>query len=190
MRRLIALACTVVLIVAWTLVPRLPRSPRVALAQFGRTRTRVSPHEGTEATIDGARLSIVYGRPSMRGRVIFGGLVRYGLVWCPGADECTKLTTTHALQFGRFRLDAGAYTLWMLPTETKWTLIFNSNAEAFHTGRDVRQDVGRIDLERRTLSAPVEQLTFSIEKHAAASGGAIVMSWETTCVSAPFTVIR
>jgi hypothetical protein len=36
---------------------------------------------------------------------------------------------------------------------------------------------------------PVEQLTFVIEQEASGSGGAITMAWETTRVSAPFTVV-
>ena len=33
---------------------------------------RISPHESVTGTVDGAKLTITYGRPSMRGRAIFG----------------------------------------------------------------------------------------------------------------------
>ena len=56
-----------------------------ARAQGGR----ISPHESTMATVDGSAMFIEYGRPSTRGRTIFGRLVPYGDVWCPGADEAT-----------------------------------------------------------------------------------------------------
>src|SRR5206468_275002 len=52
---------------------------------------RISPHEHTSAVVHGARITVTYGRPSMRGRKIFGALVPYGRVWCPGADEATTL---------------------------------------------------------------------------------------------------
>jgi hypothetical protein len=110
-------------------------------------------------------------------------------VWCPGADECTRFATDHALQFQGLTLKAGEYTLWMLPTKAAWTLIFNSDAHAFHTGRSSRLDVGKIALRTETLPAPVEQLTFTIEGAAAAPAGAIAMSWAATRVSAPFTVV-
>ena len=52
-------------------------------------QSRISPHEQTSGVIDGAHLKVTYGRPSMRGRAIFGALVPYDRVWCPGADEAT-----------------------------------------------------------------------------------------------------
>src|SRR6202008_1476477 len=72
----------------------------LALSTPDRSQGSVlSPHERTDGQVDGASPSIVYGRPSMRGRTIFGGLVPYGRVWCPGADQCTTLSTDRDLQF-------------------------------------------------------------------------------------------
>jgi hypothetical protein len=182
MRRTIALAAVLLLVVVWAVVPR---------AQFGfGRRERLSPHESTAATIDGAKLSIVYGRPSMRGRQIFGHLVRFDEVWCPGADEATMLTTDHGLRFSNFQLPSGEYSLWMLPTRTDWTLIVNSVAHTFHLDHEPDADLARIPLRKQVLTAPVEQLTFSLENNPSEPGGSIVMQWETTKVSAPFTVMR
>ena len=60
----------------------------VVHARQGR---RASPHESISGTIDGTDITITYGRPSMRGRMIFGRLVAWDRVWCPGADEATTL---------------------------------------------------------------------------------------------------
>jgi hypothetical protein len=184
MRRLLAFVFAVALLVAWMHAPLMFARGRVP-GQPGL----LSPHETTQGKADGAALSITYGRPSMRGRVIFGSLVPFSRVWCPGPDGCTRLTTDRALQFAGLTLKAGEYSLWMLPTKTTWTLIFNSDSHAFHTGRSTRLDVGRITLHKDTLPAPVEQLTFVIDGSPASPAGAITMSWETTRVSAPFTVV-
>jgi hypothetical protein len=180
MRRIIAIVSAVMLLLVWAVVPR---------AQFGVGRSRVSPHESTKATISGANLSIVYGRPSMRGRKIFGSLVPYDEIWCPGADEATMLTTSRPLQFGDVRLMAGEYSLWILPTATTWTLIFNSEAHTFHTRHDSSRDVGRVRLQKASVATPVEQLTFMIENSATGQGGNIAMTWATTRVAAPFVVL-
>jgi len=90
-----------------------------AVALAARTtaqRPRVSPHENVVAAVDGATLTITYGRPSMRGRTIFGALVPYGRVWCPGADEATVLDSTRPLRIGSLDVPAGPHTIWMLPT--------------------------------------------------------------------------
>ena len=187
MRRVIALACAVGLLLAWTQGPLLFARAR---GSFRQTRSVLSPHESTQGTVDGAALSITYGRPSMRGRKIFGSLVPFDRVWCPGADECTRLSTYRDLQFEGLKLKAGDYTLWMLPTERAWTLTFNSDGHAFHTQRDPRLDVGKIVLQKQTAPSPVEQLTFSIGPNPSAPGGVLAMSWETTRVFAPFTVVR
>ena len=178
MRNVFSLACIIGLLVAAR-----------PLAQAARPNP-LSPRDSTAATIDGAALSITYGRPSMRGRMIFGSLVPFGRIWCPGADECTTLTSDRDLQFGGVTLKAGDHSLWMVPADAVWTLIFNSGARAFHTRHNAALDVGRIELQKQTLPSPVEQLTFTIEKNPSDAGGVIAMTWETTRVAAPFTVVR
>ena len=174
-RTIVAIMCAAVIVFACTRVPR---------AQGGRR----SPHESTSAVVDGSEMTIVYGRPYMRGRRIFGGLVAYGDVWCPGADEATMLSTSRPLRVKDLAIPAGEYSLWILPTEEMWTLIFNRDAHTFHTNYRSRADLGRIQLDKRALPSPVEQLTFSIDKNSSGPGGRIVMTWATTEVSAPFSV--
>jgi len=152
---------------------------------------RASPHERTAAvTVDGSEMFIEYGRPYTRGRTIFGSLVRWDEVWCPGADEATYLSTTKPLQIaGKLKLDAGKYSLWIQPAEDVWTLIVNSDWDTFHTAHRSRADIGKVPMQRQTLPANVEQLTFKIEPAAGGSkGGQIAMEWATTRVSVPFSV--
>lgn len=164
----------------------------VAIVIFGcraRAQGRRSPHERTpDVTVDGAQMFIDYGRPYTRGRQIFGSLVRYDDVWCPGADEATYLSTSKPLKIGKLSLPAGEYSLWILPTEKEWTLIFNKDAHTFHTSYRSRSDFGRVVMQKETLPANVEELTFTIEPNAGSTGGRIAMSWATTKVSVPFTV--
>jgi hypothetical protein len=79
------------------------------------------------------RLTLRYNRPSARGRPLFGGIVKWDSVWCPGADEGTRLETTRDLAVGGAVLPKGAYTLWMIPRAAgDWTLIFSRDADAYH----------------------------------------------------------
>src|SRR5207244_1025132 len=102
--------------------------------------------------------------------------------------EATTLTTNRTLQMGNLQVPAGRYTLWMLPSSTEWTLIVNKQTGQWHTMYDPSEDLGRLVLQKRAVDTPVEQLTFAIAKSAGGRGGSIVMSWETTEVSAPFSV--
>ena len=149
---------------------------------------RKSPHESIRAAVDGADLTITYGRPYMRGRTIFGELVPYGRVWCPGADEATVLDSTRPLRLGSLAVPAGPHTIWILPTADRWTLVVSTEPSGFHTRYHESADLGRIELGKRSLSSPIEQLTFAIGKNPDGGGGVIRMTWETTEASVPFTV--
>jgi hypothetical protein len=156
---------------------------------FGQRPGRVSPHESVAGTVDGADITIVYGRPSMRGRRIFGSLVPFNRVWCPGADEATTLESSLPLQMGALQVPTGPHTIWMLPTADAWTLIVSRERSGFHTMYHPNADLGRVALHRRELDQPVEQLTFAIVPQPS-GGGNVVMRWERTEVSAAFTVVR
>jgi DUF2911 family protein len=152
-------------------------------------RPRASPHESVSGTVDGAKITIVYGRPYMRGRTIFGSLVPYDRVWCPGADEATTLESTRELEIGSVRVPMGPHTIWVLPTRDRWTLIISKEPSGFHTYYNDRADLGRVEFRKRALPSPVEQLTFAITPNQT-GGGTIVMSWEQTEASVAFRVVQ
>ena len=154
----------------------------------GRQLGRISPHESVSGTVDGSDITITYGRPSMRGRTIFGRLVPYGRVWCPGADEATTLDSARPLKLGDLLVPAGPHTIWVLPTADVWKLIVSKEPSGFHTNYNPSADLGSLEMRKRSLDAPVEQLTFAVVKNPAGSGGSITMTWETTEASVPFTV--
>ena len=60
----------------------------------------VSPRQVVEQQFSIAKISIDYGRPAVKGRVIFGDLVPFGEVWRAGANEATKITFGQEVLFG------------------------------------------------------------------------------------------
>jgi hypothetical protein len=149
------------------------------MASARRDRPRISPHETTTAVIDGNRMTIVYGRPSMRGRKIWGGLLRWGTTWTPGADEATLLTTERPLMMEEHAIPAGTYSLYVLLDQARPQLIVNTQTGQWHTVYTPSKDLARVNLRRDTLRVPVEQLTLAIDD-APAGGGALGISWDTT----------
>jgi hypothetical protein len=150
---------------------------------------RPSPHESATGRVGDATLTITYGRPSMRGRTIFGALVPYDRVWCPGADEATTLDSDRPLLIGSLRVPPGPHTIWMLPSATAWTLIVSKEPSGFHTEYHEREDLGRVPLAKSPIETPVERLTFAIVANGSDSG-AIEMTWEATKVVVPVRVVR
>lgn len=150
---------------------------------------RASPHETIKATIDGANVSVTYGRPYMKSRKIFGGIVPYGQVWRTGADEATILETDKALMFGALHVNPGKVSLYSLLTDKTWTLVINKKTGQWGTEYTQSEDLGRVPMRVETLSAPVEQFTITVEKSPAGKGGVIVMQWETTKATLAFTTM-
>lgn len=145
-----------------------------------------SPHVRTEWTIEGANISIEYGRPYMKGRKIWGALVPYGQVWRTGADEATTLKTDATLMFGDVAVPPGTYTLYTVPTEQGGELVINKQTGQWGTEYSETQDAARVPLKREPLTSPVEQLTISIDPQA--GGGMLGIAWADAKLVAPFTV--
>ena len=150
---------------------------------------RVSPHETGSQVVDGATITITYGRPSKRGRAIFGMLIPYDQVWMPGADESTILQTGADLQIGTVRLPAGSYSLYALPSASTWKLIINKQTGQWHTEYHAEQDVARIDMRVDRREQSIEQLTIT-SVPCPDGGGDLRLDWDTLRAAVPFTVVR
>lgn len=138
-----------------------------------------SPHETVSAAVDGAKVSIEYGRPYMRGRKIVGGLVPYGRVWRTGADQSTTLTTDAPLVIGGAAVPAGKVSLYSLPSPQGWKLVINKQTGQWGTEYNEAQDLARVDMTTKTLTAPVDQFTITVV------GGQLKLAWELTELSVP-----
>src|SRR6202171_63970 len=122
---------------------------------------QASPPKTTMGTVGGKTITINYYSPSMRGRKIYGELVPYDEVWCPGANWVTSITSLDAgLEIGKMKLPRGAYAIWVLPTAKEWQAILNSESKAFHLDHNSDKDIGRIKMNLKPLDKPVESLIF------------------------------
>lgn len=139
----------------------------------------LSPRDTAEMRFGNDRVFIDYGRPSMRGRTIMGGLVPYGRVWRTGANEATTFVTPRDLRIGEARVPAGTYTLYTLPGESEWQLIINRQTGQWGTEYDPSQDLARIPMRVERLAQPVEQFTIDFEP---GSGNVfnLALRWENT----------
>ena len=155
----------------------------------GATQPPLSPRDSLNATISGAEISVNYGRPSKRGRDVFGGLadMKWGMVWRLGANEATGFITTKPLAFGIVVVPAGKYTLFMKLVEGgHWELIVNKQTGQSGTEYDAAQDLVRIPVTVTTLPAAVEKMELAVKP--AGKGGEWSMQWDKTRAAVAFTV--
>ncbi len=116
-----------------------------------------------EGEVGGASITVDYGVPHSRGRDIFGALVPFGEVWRTGANRATHFAVDRDLVIGDRRLPAGTYTLFTIPGPDAWTLIVNRQTDIAGTAYDASADFARIPMQVRTLGAPVEDLTITVD---------------------------
>ena len=148
-----------------------------------------SPRGSAEATLDGAMVTIDYGRPSKRGRPIFGALVPWDVVWRTGANAATHLTVDRPLRIGEKTFPAGTYTLWTLLTPESGELIVSSLTDVWGTAYDPAHDLARIPLMKGTLPEVIEQFTMEVEP-SGGGGGILALSWDTSRYTVPLEVVR
>jgi hypothetical protein len=120
---------------------------------------RPSQHGSVSQQIANTTVTIEYNRPVARGRTLFGSLVPYGRVWCPGADNCTTIQLSTDVKVNGQALGRGTYSMWAEPDETRWTVIFNSAHPVFHTRYPSDKDVLRLQVAPRQGSH-METLAF------------------------------
>ncbi|MEJ2538153.1 MAG: DUF2911 domain-containing protein, partial [Calditrichia bacterium] len=90
---------------------------------------RVSPKASVSQTIGITEVEIHYCRPGVKGRTIWGGLVPYNELWRTGANEATTISFSTDVMINGNNLEKGKYSLFTIPTENEWTVVFNKNAE-------------------------------------------------------------
>ncbi|QJR35819.1 DUF2911 domain-containing protein [Gemmatimonas groenlandica] len=79
-------------------------------------------------------ISIAYGRPTARGRALFGALVPWDSIWHPGADLATQITVSRDITLEGTPVAKGTYTVWLIPRATgAWTFILNRKKNIQHT---------------------------------------------------------
>ncbi len=100
-----------------------------AQSQFGWVMPLDSPAANASQTIGVTDITVKYHRPFAKGRKVFGELEPFGKVWRAGANDATTIAFSTDVKIEGQPLSAGTYALFMIPTESEWTIIFNKTAK-------------------------------------------------------------
>jgi hypothetical protein len=146
---------------------------------------RVSLGAKISQTIGLTDVKIVYHRPGVKGRVIWGELVPYDKVWRTGANEATTIEFSSDVMIGDNKLTAGTYGLFTIPGKDEWTIIFSKQNKIWGTmGYKEEQDALRVKV--KPASAPhCEWMQFQfVDLHEGSAK--VILHWEKIMVS--FTI--
>jgi hypothetical protein len=140
-----------------------------------------SPAASATGKINGATININYSSPSVKGRVIWGGLVPFNKIWRAGANAATTIETDKDLTIEGSKLPAGKYAFFVIPNEKECVLIFNKVAKQSGTyDYNQKEDQLRVTVKQNASDTNVESLVYTINKNN------IVLSWEKWNI--PFSV--
>ena len=149
-----------------------------------------SPNDSVSGMIGKASVKIKYGAPSLRGRKILGAIEPYGKPWRAGANAATTIITDKDITVGGKTLAAGKYTIFMVPDEKEWKVIFSSatgewgikkdtnDPRGYSANEDPSKDVATVMVKPKK-AGPTERLTYTINK----KGFALI--WEDVEIDVP-----
>ena len=132
-------------------------------------------------------IEIVYSRPNMKGRVVFGDLAPMGKLWRTGANAATKVTFGEDVKVGGVAVKAGSYVLYTIPNKDEWEVIVNKGLNNWGIdGYKAEEDVAKFKVKSMILPMNIETFTIQIANVMPASADIQIM-WEKIAISIPVT---
>jgi Protein of unknown function (DUF2911) len=134
-----------------------------------------------KAAIGKAQVTIVYGRPALRGRDMLKKIAP-GQIWRLGADIPTTIESSAALDFGGTRVAEGKHILLArLDSPDHWSLIVSSET-AQHYKPEAK--LAEIPLKLREAKNSVEELRITLSGRG--GQGRIEIAWGTSRLAGNF----
>lgn len=127
-------------------------------------------------------MRIIYSRPQLNGRTVFGELQKFGQVWRLGANEVTEIQFFKDVRINNKKIKRGRYSMYCIPYKDKWTLIVNKQTDVWGLQYDSAKDVVSTDvsIEKNTTT---EALTIIFTK--ADTGANMLIFWDDVKVTLP-----
>lgn len=149
-----------------------------SFAQQDKSKRASPPALVTETISSGAKISIDYSQPSLKGRKMGGEVATYGQVWRTGANEATVFETDKDVTVEGKTLPAGKYGLYSIPGENEWVIIFNKTWKQWGTNYKETDDALRVTVKPAKSAAATEKMTFTIDK-----SGKVTLLWGDVAVA-------
>jgi len=165
----------------------------IILGLYGfRTYTKSFSPQGRSKleTNQGLAINVNYSRPYHKGRKLFGyenALVPFGQVWRTGANEATEIEINKDVEIYGQKLAAGRYTLFSIPNEITWTLIFNKDLDQWGAfNYEEADDVLRVNAPAFVTVTDAEMFTIDLKEKE--DGAELRLQWGTTLVTLPINL--
>ena len=150
-----------------------------------------SPAASVSQVVGFTKISIDYSSPGVKGRKIFGELVKYGESWRAGANGQTVIEFSTGVSVGGKDLGPGKYSIFITPSDSgEWTIHLNKKAESVYAYmKDDKIDEAALSADDAVavkvtpkMGENTERLTYTIsaENNKVAT---VTMAWEKVKIS-------
>ncbi|MCB0558518.1 MAG: DUF2911 domain-containing protein [Lewinellaceae bacterium] len=148
-----------------------------------------SPSSELKQAVGLTDVTIVYSRPSVKGREIFAedGLVPYGKPWRLGANAATKFSFSKDVEILGTAMKAGDYAVLASPNANEWKFMFYPYESGSWNSYLEKEPAATVSVKPMKGDAHVESMTFNIANVQPTSAD-IVLSWAKTMVTLPLQV--
>ena len=146
---------------------------------------RESQMQSVMQTVGDTNVTVVYYRPNVKDRKVFGELEKYGAVWRTGANDNTTFEVSNDVKINGQVLPKGKYSLHTIPNKDEWTIIFNKlNNQWGSFTYDQKQDALRVTAKPMQINL---QETMAINfDNVKMNTAEVFIAWER--VKVPFTL--
>jgi len=108
------------------------------------------------------KITIVYSRPAVKDRIIFGGINPYGQVWRTGANAATTISFSENVIVEGHKVPAGTYSLFTIPDKDEWTVILNKTVKQWGAYNYKEAD-DFLRFKEKPINLPEKRESFTIQ---------------------------
>lgn len=137
-------------------------------------------------------VTLLYSRPSIKGRTVFSStdknaLVPFGAMWRTGANSATKISFGDDVTIGGTAVKKGDYAIFSTPGASEWKVMFFNYETTNAGGYGDKTAVATWTLKPQKVAEKVETFTIDINDQTM-DKASINIIWENTKVSMPLSV--
>lgn len=159
----------------------------ISLANAQLQTPNASPAATVSQQVGFTKIAIDYSSPGVKGRKVFGDVVKYGTPWRAGANGPTTIEFSTGVKIGDTEVRAGKYSVFITPNENgAWAIHFNKEQKSVYAymkdnkidmealGKDLALT---IEVTPTMASDSMERLTYMISANDNKSA-TITMAWD------------
>jgi len=128
-------------------------------------------------------IELIYSRPGVKGRTIFGDVVSYGKVWRTGANSATTIEFGDEVMIQGAKIAKGKYGLITIPNENNWEVIITKDLTVTDASDyKPENDVVKFSVSPKKINDRIENFVIEVQD-IKPTEATIEIKWDRTVVA-------